>query len=390
MNVLDLFGGCGGLSHGFVKSGCKVVCCNEYEAAIAGTYILNNPDTHVIVDDITKQSTKDQIYSNFSSTTRCDIVCGGPPCVAYSMAGKRDPRDPRGQLFKDYLEVVQHLKPQCFVMENVKGILSIKHDRDNLTPAEKVTSDEYYAIENEKIAIQQKKLRLSRGGGSGTLTPAEVSRLAVLVKLLKGKKKGMDAIRSPVYEQIIEKFSNIGYTVTFKLMNSADYGVPQRRERVIFVGILDKGVAEKYQFPEPTHAENWVSVRTAIDDLKDLPEDNEFSHILTRHSADIRERINKTPIGKSLNPKYSEAFHRCDPDQPSTTVKENHGGVFLHYEKDRVMTPRELARLQSFPDSYKFSGTKSNILKQLGNAVPCGLSAVVAKSVLAAFSAPRS
>ena len=386
MNVLDLFGGCGGLSHGFVKCGCNIVCCNEYEAAIAGTYKLNNPDTRVIVDDITKRTTKDQIYTSFGGSTKCDIVCGGPPCVAYSMAGKRDPRDPRGQLFKDYREVVQHLKPRCFVMENVKGILSIKHDRDNLTPTERVTSDEYYALENEKIAIQQKKLSLGRGGGSGTLTAEEVNRLVELQKILNRKKKGMNAIRQPVHEQIVEKFSRIGYTVTFKLMNSADYGVPQRRERVIFVGIMDPDIAKKYAFPEPTHADKWVSVKTAIDDLKDLPEDKGFSHLYTRHSDEMRERIGKTPIGKSLNPKYSEAFYRCPPDQPSTTVKENHGGVFLHYEKDRVMTPRELARLQSFPDSFKFSGTKSNILKQLGNAVPCGLSAAVAKSVLAAFA----
>ena len=79
--------------------------------------------------------------------------------------------------------------------------------------------------------------------------------------------------------------------------------------------------------------------------------------------------------------KYSESFYRCYPDRPSNTVKENHGGVFVHYEKNRVMTPRELARLQSFPDEFVFKGTKSSMLIQLGNAVPCGLSNAIAKQV---------
>ena len=74
-------------------------------------------------------------------------------------------------------------------------------------------------------------------------------------------------------------------------------------------------------------------------------------------------------------------FFRCKPDEPSNTVKENHGGVFIHYEKHRVMTPRELARLQSFPDEFIFEGSKSKILVQLGNAVPCKLSQAIAKEI---------
>ena len=83
----------------------------------------------------------------------------------------------------------------------------------------------------------------------------------------------------------------------------------------------------------------------------------------------------------AVTKRYSEAFYRCYPDRPSNTVKENHGGVFVHYEKNRVMTPRELARLQSFPDNFIFQGTKSSILIQLGNAVPCGLASAIAKQV---------
>ena len=94
------------------------------------------------------------------------------------------------------------------------------------------------------------------------------------------------------------------------------------------------------------------------------------------------KKIENTQLGKSVNPKYTEACFRCFPDKPSNTVKENHGGVFIHYEKNRVMTPRELARLQSFPDKFKFKGSKASILKQLGNAVPVGLSEALANNII--------
>ena len=385
MNILDLFGGCGGLSHGFHKHKCNIICCNEYEEQIANTYKLNNPNTNVIVADITKDSTKQAIYLNFNKKTPCDIVVGGPPCVAYSLAGKRDPRDPRGQLFKDYVEIVKKLKPKCFVMENVKGILSIKHDKENLNEEETKISNEYYKLEHEKIAIEQKKLSQNRGKTSVPLLKTETDRLVELKKELKKRTKSINSIRIPVPDKITQEFQKLGYTVKYKLLNAADFGVPQRRERVIFVGFKDKNLSNKYSFPEPTHIDNWVSVKTAIDDLKTKPESIKDSHIYTKHSDQVIEKIKNTKIGESMNPKYKEAFFRCYPDQPSTTVKANNGGVFLHYSEDRVMTPRELARLQSFPDDYLFSGCKSNILKQLGNAVPCGLSAVVAKSILETF-----
>jgi len=99
-NVLELFGGCGGLGYGFHK----------------------HKFTNVIVGDITQNDIKKNIYSHFKNK-ECHILIGGPPCVAYSLSGKRDPRDPRGQLFKDYIEIVKKLKPEICVMENVKGIL---------------------------------------------------------------------------------------------------------------------------------------------------------------------------------------------------------------------------------------------------------------------------
>jgi len=204
-------------------------------------------------------------------------------------------------------------------------------------------------------------------------------------------KKNIPKFRMHVTDIIKDRFKKMGYNVNMKLLNSANYGVPQKRERVIFIGVK-KNLKKDISFPNPTHSNDeesplpkWVTVKNAIDDLKNMDENKDIQQIYTNHSNSIVEKIKKTPIGSSMNPKYTEAFFRCDPNKPSNTVKENHGGVFLHYEKPRVMTPRELARLQSFPDDFIFKGSKSCMLVQLGNAVPCKLGQAIAKEVKKKF-----
>jgi DNA (cytosine-5)-methyltransferase 1 len=389
MNCFELFAGCGGLGHGFHKENFNIVVANELEENIAVTYKHNFPDTNVIVGDVTQKSIKEKIYKAFENKD-CDIILGGPPCVAYSMSGHRNSRDPRGQLFKDYVEFVKVLKPKVFVMENVKGILTILHDKPNLIPEEKKLADEYYVLEEEKLKLSAEKKHLSVKKKKKTSIP--VVRNKRLIKEVNSKIKKMKndipKFRMKVTDIITTTFENMGYNVQMKLLNSANYGVPQKRERVIFVGVIND-ITEKFEYPLSTHNKEgidgklkWISVKEAIDDLKDLPEDFEnLQQIYTKHTPKFIQKIENTEIGSSVLKKYSEAFYRCYPDRPSNTVKENHGGVFVHYEKNRVMTPRELARLQSFPDDFVFKGTKSSMLIQLGNAVPCGLSNAIAKQV---------
>ena len=389
MNCFELFAGCGGLGHGFHKENFNIVVANELEENIAVTYKHNFPDTNVIVGDVTQKSIKEKIYKAFENKD-CDVILGGPPCVAYSMSGHRNSRDPRGQLFKDYVEFVKVLKPKVFVMENVKGILTILHDKPNLIPEEKKLADEYYVLEEEKLKLSAEKKHLSVKKKKKTSIP--VVRNKRLIKEVNSKikklKNDIPKFRMKVTDIITTTFENMGYNVQMKLLNSANYGVPQKRERVIFVGVIND-ITEKFEYPLSTHNKEgtdgklkWISVKEAIDDLKDLPEDFEnLQQIYTKHTTKFIKKIENTEIGSSVLKKYSEAFYRSYPDRPSNTVKENHGGVFVHYEKNRVMTPRELARLQSFPDDFVFKGTKSSMLIQLGNAVPCGLSNAIAKQV---------
>ena len=399
INCFELFAGCGGLGYGFHKQGFNIVAANELEGEIAKTYKENFPETNVIVGDITQDEIKQQIYKQFNENKPCDVILGGPPCVAYSMAGHRNSRDPRGQLFKDYIQIVKELNPKVFVMENVKGILTILHDKPILTESEKKTADAYYELESEKIKLMAEKKQMS----SKDKAFQREEELKQVTDHIKHMQKRIREFRMNVTDIIKNTFQAMGYCVEMKLLNSANYGVPQKRERVIFIGVRNdistlNNTSNTITFPKETHDKNggsaeckdkrkWVSVREAIDDLKDIPEDPEIlQQIYTVHSKEFIEKIKKTQIGKSVNPKYSEAFFRCDPDSPSNTVKENHGGVFIHYEKNRVMTPRELARLQSFPDNFKFKGSKTSMLVQLGNAVPCGLSNSIASEIKKLFN----
>tara|TARA_R110000751_G_scaffold49992_1_gene110855 strand:- start:1062 stop:2261 length:1200 start_codon:yes stop_codon:yes gene_type:complete len=392
INCLELFAGCGGLGYGFHTEGFTMVCANELEAVIAGSYERNFADTTVIAGDITKSEIKKQIYDCFNAEVKCDVILGGPPCVAYSMSGHRNSRDPRGQLFNDYVSVVSELKPKVFIMENVKGILTIMHDKPTLTKAEQKLADKYYKLEADKIMYAKLKKNLVYNNNQEDEEYMEnETNIKATKKNLKKMASDFDKFRMNVTDIIKDKFKGIGYKVDMKLLKASDFGVPQNRERVIFIGIRND-IDREITYPEETHntdgsdgKKKHQTVKEAIDDLKDTPENKETHQIYTKHSEAFTEKIKNTKIGESVNKKYTEAFFRCSPDKPSNTVKENHGGVFVHYEKNRVMTPRELARLQSFPDDYRFNGTKSSVLVQLGNAVPCGLSHAIAKEIKKIF-----
>ena len=284
INCFELFAGCGGLGYGFHQTdGFHIVCSNELEADIAETYKANFPETAVIVGDITQPDIKAAAYAHFKTPGSCDVILGGPPCVAYSMSGHRNSRDPRGQLFKEYVAMVAHLKPKVFVMENVKGILTILHDKPVLTPAEQKIADAYYALETEKLNLVAKKkvwstqkdkgtsaACTSAGAGAVTASFPSEDRLKEVNDALKKSQKLLPQFRIKVTDIIQETLQALGYTVEMKLLNSANYGVPQKRERVIFLGVRND-LKQKIQYPEETHNKNgtegkqkWVSVRTAM------------------------------------------------------------------------------------------------------------------------------
>lgn len=197
--------------------------------------------------------------------------------------------------------------------------------------------------------------------------------------------KGLRSMLGGAVEQkILDDYAAIGYQMNVATLCAADYGVPQKRERVIFIG---NRIGKPNLHPAPfVTPGNYVTTGQAIVDLMDHPEDPGFNHVPTRHRADMAARMLALPEGKSLYEGYSDAWKKCPWNEASCTVKGNHGGVNIHPKLPRVLTAREMARLQSFPDSFIFMGGKGAQLTQIGNAVP----PLLGKAVGLAIAASRS
>ncbi len=283
MKVLDLFAGCGGFSSGFERAGFEIIGFVENWKPAIETYKENHRNAVHIGTDITKIS--DSVIAQY----KADIIVGGPPCQGFSLCGKRNSKDIRNQLYKEYLRFVRIIQPKAVVMENVQGLLSM-NDYD-------------------------------------------------------GRK---------VIDKIVQDFIQLGYFVSFSVLTASDYGVPQRRKRLFIIGIK-----------LPVFNLRKTREKTVIESLSDLPHN---AHLFFETSPKVQERIKGLKQGEKLCNKYNFSRQRLCADKPSKTITTK--PIFIHPYYDRFLTPRELARLQSFPDSFHFKGSKTSMVKQIGNAVP--------------------
>lgn len=187
-------------------------------------------------------------------------------------------------------------------------------------------------------------------------------------------------LNGKVEAKIISDYKEAGYDINVTVLNSADYGVAQVRHRVIFVG--NRHNVTNYH-PKPIYTpEYYVTLGECIKKYITMPENKQLNHIFTKHSPEMAQAIAAVPEGQSLYGNYSDAWKKSPWNKPSCTVKENHGGVNIHPKLPRVLTPRELAALQSFPDDFIFKGSKKWQLVQIGNAVPCLLGKAIGIAVL--------
>jgi len=302
MTFVDLFCGAGGLSKGLELSGLNGICGLDWFDEAGQTY-ARNFDHPFVNGDIKQPENKQRFYDTVRTQLhgrRLNIVAGGFPCQGFSMAGNRIVDDPRNSLYKELIEIVDTLKPDFVVCENVKGLRSMLN------------------------------------GG--------------------------------VEQKILADFLTIGYQMNVTTLCAADYYTPQKRERVIFIG---NRIGVQNLHPKPILTSNeYITTGAAIGDLMTHPEDPAFNHVPTKHSPEMEERMRVLPEGKSLYKGYSDAWKKCPWNEASCTIKENHGGVNVHPKLPRVLTAREMARLQSFPDDFIFEGKKAKQLVQIGNAVP--------------------
>lgn len=354
MNVVDLFCGCGGFSEGFRQAGFEVKFGIDMWKDATTTYQYNFPDAVVLNEDITKIDGSKILQLTHLSDDKIDVIIGGPPCQGFSVSGKRLIDDERNKLYKSFVQIVSEIRPKVFVMENVPG----------------------------------------------------------LVRLFNGQ----------VARQVIKDFSAIGYRVQMKILSADNYGVPQQRRRVFFVGLDNEKVNTnvKYTYPAPLSGAGTdipaVTCSEAISDLDFVPDDrvigenidyelpaqsdyqkkmrrnstSVFNHSITLHKDKTKEIIALVPDGgnyKDLPADLQEtrkvhiAWTRMDSKKPCFTIDTGHNHHF-HYRANRVPTVRESARIQSFPDTFKFIGIKTSQLKQVGNAVPPLLAEALGRSIM--------
>lgn len=171
-----------------------------------------------------------------------------------------------------------------------------------------------------------------------------------------------------IKDNIFKAFQEIGYIVSVAILETAAFGVPQIRPRAIFIA---NRLEEKNPYPKAQLLPHqYKPIESVISDLPEYEPIPEINHQWTRHSAQYMERLAKVAHGESLYDSYADAFKRQYPGKPSMTIKENHGGTHIHPHLNRVISAREMARLQSFPDSFIFEGTMKKAMWQIGNAVP--------------------
>lgn len=169
-------------------------------------------------------------------------------------------------------------------------------------------------------------------------------------------------------QAVFATLESMGYKVSVRILEAAEYGVPQMRSRAIFIANR-AGLTNPY--PKATRSrDEFVPIEAAIADLEGMPPNPEINHEWTKHSKEFEQRIAAVAPGGSLYETFRDAFKRQHLGVPSMTVKENHGGTHIHPRLNRVISAREMARLQSFPDDYIFSGRMKRVMWQVGNAVP--------------------
>ena len=411
LKFVDLFAGCGGLSLGFSQAGLEGIFAIERDPMAFETFkanLLGNQGSGKAftwpawlekeawdIEELLEKHADDLT----SLRGQVDVLCGGPPCQGFSFAGRRNEDDPRNQLFNKYVEVVEALQPQAIVLENVPG-MKVLHGRGNVVP-------------------------------------------------LPGTNAG--PIRQSYYDKLVGRLQDAGYEVASALVDCSRFGVPQRRSRLIAIG-MRKNVAKgfpdfgrrAFELLESSRVEmlgklglpETVSASHAISDLetkgkqlgpcRDPMVRGDFHEVdyvhprtsyqvlmqdgyegpmdsmrLARHRPDVAARferiINECRKGVPMNEASRREFglkkqriHPMSPDEPSPTVTTLPDDI-LHYSEPRILTVRETARLQSFPDWFHFKGKYTTgghrrrkecpRYTQVGNAVPPLLARAIAITV---------
>lgn len=367
--VWSFFSGAGGLDLGFESVGLAPRLAVELDPTCCVTLATNREDLHVLKRDINGLTA--ETLREVGGSDPVDLMIGGPPCQSFSTGGGRAAlNDPRGNLIFEYVHLISEIQPRTFVLENVANLITaaISHRPISQRPGKRWNLASYSTKNIGEPAgpdyDEVKPLRPDELSGSA---------IAYLLDVLKDK---------------------LGYSISLAVLNSADFGAPQRRLRLFIVGDRD---AKAPAFPQPTHGieggEPFATVRDAIWDLRENPGPG------SAYTDPVREVFDQIPEGKNwrvLPEKVARAamgersyaagggkvgfFRRLAWDEPAPTItgrSNRKGSALCHPSDSRPLSVRECARLQGFPDDWQFSGSAAAQYLQIGNAVPVALGAAV-------------
>ena len=325
LNFISLFTGAGGLDIGFKEAGHNCLLASDIMKEAELTYSYNYPSVPFFREDI-RQIPLDK-FKKVIGDKEVDVIIGGPPCQGFSNMGNKNSSDPRNYLFENYVSLVNTFKPKCFLFENVKGLLTMFEGR--------------------------------------------------------------------FFENIVNSFLSIGYSISYTLIDSSLYGVPQKRERVFLMGTRLQH--KKFNFPKPDvkpygFLKSFKNVGDAINDLANFENEEFPNHIILNHSDIVKRRYELIPEGGKL-PKpedlpedirrknFGNTYTRLDRKTISSTIVPGNNALPVHPYLARSLTPREAARIQTFPDNFIFKGDRRSQCILVGNAVPPLLAAKLADSI---------
>lgn len=353
--ALSFFSGAMGLDIGLEQAGFEVLLCCEVDNACRKTILKNKPQIALIGDLRDYSAVQIRESAGLGTKDEIDLVVGGPPCQAFSTAGKRKGfEDMRGNVFLTFIDRILELKPKFAVIENVRGILSapLKHRPHNM-----------------------------RGPGSPPLDPAEEKGGALF--------------------HILERLRSAGYGISFNLYNAANFGTPQKRERVI---IICSRKGEKLPYLSPTYSENGdfglTKWRTFKDAIKGLPKNGQrhlafperrlkYYRMLKpgQYWRHLPKALQKEALGASYYAGGGKTgfLRRLAWDEPAPTLV-THPAMpatdLAHPVEDRPLSIEEYKRIQEFPDDWQIEGSLIEQYRQIGNAVPASLGRAVGKLLI--------
>lgn len=355
--AVSFFSGAGGLDTGMMQAGFDIRLTIEIEETFCETLRTNHPGMNVLHGDIMEYS-RERIYreANINEDEEIDFLFGGSPCQSFSTAGKRRAfSDPRGQAMLKFAELVRTVRPKVFLLENVRGLLS--------------------------AALKHRPLN-QRGDGFPPLEEKELPGSAL--------------------NFLLGQFS--GYNINYRLVNAADYGVPQTRERVFFVGVRND-LRRRFEFPDKTHdaegqngLNNWVTFGQMLQEidfhqhhyLEYSPERLRFMRMIPPGGGNWRnlpEEIRREAMGGAYESGGGKVgfYRRINVNKPAPTMltspiqKSTNLG---HPYEDRPLSIEEYLAVQQFPKGYRVAGSLSDQYVQIGNAVPVGLAKILGSSIM--------